>query len=64
MAPVEVFVGLPPKQFFSNPGGFHVLAKYWMEVVEGFEYGLLPVNISNGDGRVELIGVVLYCIRP
>ena len=28
------------------------------------ECGLLPVNISNGDGRVELMGVVLYCIRP
>ena len=28
------------------------------------EQGLLPVNISNGDGRVELIGVVLYCISP
>ena len=28
------------------------------------EHGLLPVNISNGDGRVELMGVVLYCIRP
>ena len=27
-------------------------------------HGLLPVNISNGDGRVELMGVVLYCIRP
>ena len=25
------------------------------------ECGLLPVNISNGDGRVELMGVVLYC---
>ena len=24
------------------------------------ECGLLPVNISNGDGRVELMGVVLY----
>ena len=28
------------------------------------ECGLLPVNISNGDGRVELMGVVLYCNRP
>ena len=28
------------------------------------EHSLLLVNISNGDGRVELIGVVLYCIRP
>ena len=28
------------------------------------ECGLLPVNISNDDGRVELMGVVLYCIRP
>ena len=28
------------------------------------ERGLLPVNISNGDGRVELMGVVLYCNRP
>ena len=28
------------------------------------ECGLLPVNISNGEGRVELMGVVLYCIRP
>ena len=28
------------------------------------EHGLLPVNISNGDGRVKLIGVVLYCISP
>ena len=27
------------------------------------ECGLLPVNISNGDGRVELMDVVLYCIR-
>ena len=28
------------------------------------ECGLLPVNISNGDGRVELIGVVLYYMSP
>ena len=28
------------------------------------EHVLLPVNISNGDGGVELMGVVLYCIRP
>ena len=28
------------------------------------EQGPLPVNISNGDGRVELIGVVLYCMSP
>ena len=28
------------------------------------EHGLLPVNIPNGDGRVELMGVVLYCNRP
>ena len=28
------------------------------------EHGLLPVNISNGDGRVELMGVFLYCNRP
>ena len=28
------------------------------------ERGLLPVNISNGDGRLELMGVVLYCIKP
>ena len=28
------------------------------------DHGLLPVNISNGDGRVELMGVVLYCSRP
>ena len=28
------------------------------------EHGILPVNISNGDGRVELMGVVLYYIRP
>ena len=28
------------------------------------EQGLLPINISNGDGRVELIGVVLYCMSP
>ena len=28
------------------------------------ECGLLPVNNSNGDGRVELMGVVLYCNRP
>ena len=28
------------------------------------ECGLLPVNIFNGDGRVELMGVVLYCKRP
>ena len=28
------------------------------------EHGLLPVNISNGEGRVELIGVVLYYNRP
>ena len=28
------------------------------------EHGLFPVNISNGDGRVELMGVVLYYIRP
>ena len=34
-----------------------------MEVVEGLNMVLLPVNIFNGDGRVELMGVVLYCIR-
>ena len=28
------------------------------------ECGFLPVNISNGDGRVDEIGVVLYCKRP
>ena len=28
------------------------------------EHGFLPVNIFNGDGRVALMGVVLYCIRP
>ena len=28
------------------------------------EHSLLPVNISNGDRRVELIGMVLYGIRP
>ena len=28
------------------------------------EHGLLPANIFNGDGRVELMGVVLYCNRP
>ena len=28
------------------------------------EHGLLPVKISNDDGRVELMDVVLYCIRP
>ena len=28
------------------------------------QQGLLPVSISNGNGRVELIGVVLYCIKP
>ena len=28
------------------------------------ECGRLSVNILNGDGRVELMGVVLYCNRP
>ena len=34
------------------------------EICGRIEHGLLPVNISNGDGRVKLIGVVLYCISP
>ena len=28
------------------------------------EHGLLPVNSSNGDGRVVLMDLVLYYIRP
>ena len=33
--------------------GFHVFPNSSMEVVEGLNDGLLPVNISNGDGRVR-----------
>ena len=29
-----------------------------------FKCGFLPVNISNGDGSVDEIGVVQYCRRP
>ena len=28
------------------------------------DLGFLPVNASNGDGRLALMSVVLYCIRP
>ena len=28
------------------------------------DLGFLPVKASNGDGRLALMGVVLYCIRP
>ena len=28
------------------------------------DLGFLPVRASKGDGRLEPIGVVLYCIRP
>ena len=35
MAPVGSVVGLPPKQLLTNSGGFHILEKHWMEVVEG-----------------------------
>ena len=27
------------------------------------DLGFLPVNASNSDGRLALMGVVLYCIR-
>ena len=35
-----------------------------MELEEGLNRGFLPVNISNGDGSVDEIGVVRYCRRP
>ena len=35
-----------------------------MEFEGRFECGFLPVNISNGDGSVDEIGVLQYCKRP
>ena len=35
-----------------------------MELEEGLNVVFLPVNISNGDGSVDEIGVVRYCKRP
>ena len=54
---------LSPQQFLANPGGVHVVPYTGLELEEGLNHGFLPVNISNGDRRVDEIGVVLYCKR-
>ena len=59
MAPVEVLLGclLSKSQILE--------VSMFLPILHGscgrLECGILPVNISNGDGRVELIGVVLFC---
>ena len=35
-----------------------------MEFEEGLNVAFFLSNISNGDGSVDEIGVVLYCKRP
>ena len=62
-APVEV-LGCLLINSSLNPEDFHVFLPILNGSCGRVECGLLPVNISNGDGRVELMGVVLYCIRP
>ena len=63
MAHVEVLLGC----LLSNSSQILEVSMF-LPILDGscgrVERGLLPVNISNGDGTVELIGVVLYCIRP
>ena len=62
-APVEVLLGC----LLSNSSQILEVSMF-LPMLDGscgrVEHGLLPVNIFNGDGRVELMGVVLYCIRP
>ena len=62
-APVEVLLGC----LLSNSSRILEVSMF-LPILDGscgsVEHGLLPVNISNGHGRLELMGVVLYCNRP